>query len=536
MPETHLTETRFDSFNLDPKILQGLADAGFIQCTPIQAETLPIALAGHDVAGQAQTGTGKTAAFLLALLQRLLTSPNPPTEHGRAHPRALIVAPTRELAVQIHKDTVLLARHTGFRIGLVFGGTGYQQQRDDLAAGVDILIGTPGRLIDYHKQHVYSLKSIQAVVLDEADRMFDLGFIKDIRFILKRMPPPEERLGMLFSATLSFRVLELAYEHMNHPRLVKIETDTVTADRVRQVCYMTANEEKIRLLIGLVRTWEDPRVMVFVNTKRQADVVWGYLQGNGINTAVLSGDVPQKKRLKLLKHFTDGDMPVLVGTDVAARGLHIPDVTHVVNYDLPEDPEDYVHRIGRTARAGAAGDAVSFVCEHYAYCLPDVEKFIGAKVPVAPIEPGMLAEVDRRSRLRPDREDREYRTEGRGRGEGSRHGHRDGPERGHGRRGGHADHERPRRRPEPLDSAPEAGRPAQAPARTGPGPEQAALTSAPPASAAVGPGNLQAPKSEAAEPAKKKRRRRRRKSTGAESGGADQPQTGVAAAGEAPDL
>ncbi|MFZ0789760.1 MAG: DEAD/DEAH box helicase, partial [Chromatiaceae bacterium] len=438
MPETHLTETRFDSFDLDPRILQGLADAGFTHCTPIQAETLPIALDGRDVAGQAQTGTGKTAAFLLALLQRLLAAPAPHKEHGRSHPRALIVAPTRELAVQIHKDTLLLAKHTGFRIGLVYGGTGYQQQRDDLAAGVDILIGTPGRLIDYHKQHVFSLKSIQAVVLDEADRMFDLGFIKDIRFILRHMPPPEERLGMLFSATLSFRVLELAYEHMNRPQLVKIESDTVTVDRVRQVCYMTANEEKIPLLIGLVRSWPDPRVMVFVNTKRQADRVWGYLQGNGINTAVLSGDVPQKKRLKLLKHFTDGDMPVLVGTDVAARGLHIPDVTHVVNYDLPEDPEDYVHRIGRTARAGAAGDAVSFVCETFAFCLPDVEKFIGAKVPVAPVDQGLLADVDPRSRLRPDREDREYRTEGRGgRGEHGHRARRDGPERGHGPHGGH---------------------------------------------------------------------------------------------------
>ena len=428
MPETHLTETRFDSFPLDPRIHQGLADAGFSHCTPIQAETIPIGLGGRDLAGQAQTGTGKTAAFLVVVLQRLLGSQGPAREHGRSHPRALIVAPTRELAVQIHKDTLVLAKHTGFRIGLVFGGTGYQQQRDDLAAGVDILIGTPGRLIDYFKQHVFSLKSIEAVVLDEADRMFDLGFIKDIRFLLKRMPPPEERLGMLFSATLSYRVLELAYEHMNHPHLVKIESDKVTAERVRQVCYMTANEEKIPLLIGLVRGWEDPRVMVFVNTKREADRVWGYLQGNGINTAVLSGDVPQKKRLKLLKHFTDGDLPVLVGTDVAARGLHIPDVTHVVNYDLPEDAEDYVHRIGRTARAGAAGDAISFVCETYAFCLPDVERFIGAKIPVAPVDPSLLARVDPRSRLRPDREDREYRREGRGghgaRGEHGQSGHR----------------------------------------------------------------------------------------------------------------
>ncbi len=541
MAETHLTETRFDSFDLDPSILQGLADAGFTHCTPIQAETLPIALAGRDVAGQAQTGTGKTAAFLLVVFQRLLTRPAPEQTHKRSHPRALIVAPTRELAVQIHKDTVLLAKHTGFRIGLVFGGTGYQQQRDDLAAGVDILIGTPGRLIDYHKQHVFSLKSIDSVVLDEADRMFDLGFIKDIRFLLRRMPPPDERLGMLFSATLSYRVTELAYEHMNHPQLIKIESDTVTADRVRQVCYMTANVEKVPLLIGLVRGWEDPRVMVFVNTKREADRVWGYLQGNGINTAVLSGDVPQKKRLKLLKHFTDGDMPVLVGTDVAARGLHIPDVTHVVNYDLPEDPEDYVHRIGRTARAGAQGDAVSFVCETYAFCLPDIEAFIGAKVPVGHIESEMLAKIDPRSRLRPDREDREYRHEGR-----SRHGGHDDRGRGHGPRDSR-DGPRRERHPERrhAETRPDTGpaREAAAPGNevAGSGPEHPhpprdgrrleaelpALTTPVEAPHPVTSGDPGVPgtPSTADAPPKKRRRRRRRKPAGDAAG--PQPETAV---------
>ncbi|TCT22067.1 DEAD/DEAH box helicase [Thiobaca trueperi] len=414
MTDKHLTQIRFDSFALDPRILAGLADAGFSRCTPIQAETLPLALAGRDVAGQAQTGTGKTAAFLLVAMQRLLSQPPPPPSQI-CRPRVLILAPTRELAVQIHRDALVLASHTGLRTGLVYGGTGYQQQRDDLAAGIDILIGTPGRLIDYFKQKVFDLQAIEVVVLDEADRMFDLGFIKDIRFLLRRMPPPEARLGLLFSATLSYRVTELAYEHMNHPQLVKIETDKITADRVRQVCYMTSNDEKIPLLLGLVRGWTDARIMVFVNTKREADRVWGYLQGNGINTAVLSGDVPQKKRLKLLRDFTDGTLPVLVGTDVAARGLHIPGVTHVVNYDLPEDAEDYVHRIGRTARAGAAGDAIGFVCETHAFCLPDIETYIGAKIPVLPVDPALLAEVDPRSRLRPDREDREERRDRDGR-------------------------------------------------------------------------------------------------------------------------
>ncbi len=470
MTDKHLTQIRFDGFDLDPRILAGLADAGFTRCTPIQAETLPIALAGRDVAGQAQTGTGKTAAFLLVAMQRLLNTPPPPPGQI-CHPRALILAPTRELAVQIHRDTLLLATHTGLRTGLVYGGTGYQQQRDDLAAGVDILIGTPGRLIDYLKQKVFDLQAIEVVVLDEADRMFDLGFIKDIRFLLRRMPPPESRLGMLFSATLSYRVTELAYEHMNRPRLIKIETDKITADRVRQCCYMTSNEEKIPLLLGLVRGWEDARIMVFVNTKREADRVWGYLQGNGINTAVLSGDVPQKKRLKLLRDFTEGNLPVLVGTDVAARGLHIPDVTHVVNYDLPEDPEDYVHRIGRTARAGAAGDAIGFVCETYAFCLPDIETFIGAKIPVLPVDSSLLAEVDPRSRLRPDREDREERRDGRGtRGAKPARGERVKPE-GRGTRD-----ERPRKSTPRRSSAAEPAAPATPTEATSPAPVAAPVS------------------------------------------------------------
>ncbi len=403
MIATHLTQTRFDTFALDERILAGLNDAGFEYCTPIQAETLPLTLAGQDVAGQAQTGTGKTAAFLVALLQRLLSHPPAAPAEGRCRPRALVIAPTRELAVQIHKDTLLLAKHTGLRSTVVYGGTGYQQQRDEVARGIEILIGTPGRLIDYYKQQVFDLKGIEVVVLDEADRMFDLGFIKDIRYLLRQMPPPEQRLGMLFSATLSYRVTELAYEYMNQPRLVRIESEQVTADKVRQVCYLTANDEKIPLLIGLIRSWSEARSIVFVNTKREADRVWGYLQGNGIEATVLSGDVPQPKRLRLLRDFAEGRVSVLVATDVAARGLHVPNVTHVVNYDLPEDPEDYVHRIGRTARAGASGDAVSFVCETYAFCLPDIERYIGAKIPIAPLDPSLLVPIDPNSRRPPER-------------------------------------------------------------------------------------------------------------------------------------
>lgn len=398
MTKKHLTDTEFASFALDKRVLQGLQDANFTLCTPIQEATIPIVLAGNDVAGQAQTGTGKTIAFLVGTLQHLINHPASPDRHVN-QPRALILAPTRELAVQIHNDAEVLVKHTDLKLGLVFGGTGYEQQRKQLEDGVDILIGTPGRLIDYLKQGVFNLKQIQAVVLDEADRMFDLGFIKDIRFLLRRMPKPEQRLGMLFSATLSFKVTELAYEHMNNPEAVTIETDKVTADKVSQRCYMTANDEKIPLLIGLLRHMDPSRSIVFINTKREADKVWGFLEGNGFRAAILSGDVPQKKRLRLLQEFQSGDLPVLVATDVAARGLHIPNISHVFNYDLPEDAEDYVHRIGRTARAGASGDAISFACEKYSFSLPDIEAYINSKIPMEPITTELLAEVAPNSRV-----------------------------------------------------------------------------------------------------------------------------------------
>ncbi len=431
MTEKHLTDTRFESFNLDERLMQGLEDAGFSNCTPIQAETLPVALEGQDLAGQAQTGTGKTAAFLLATFQHLIS--NPPSEHRKPNqPRALMVAPTRELAVQIHKDAELLGKHLDMRLGLVYGGTGYDQQRQMLTDGVDILIGTPGRLIDYFKQHIYNLKETQVIVLDEADRMFDLGFIKDIRYLLRRCPTPDKRLGLLFSATLSYRVTELAYEHMNNPATIVVEADQVTADKVKQCYYMTSNDEKVPLLIGLMRKLEPPRSIIFVNTKRTADIVWGFLEGNGLKAAILSGDVPQKKRLSLLKQFQAGELPILVATDVAARGLHIPDVTHVFNYDLPEDAEDYVHRIGRTARAGASGDAISFACETYSFSLPDIEQYISSSLPMEPITDELLAEVDPKSRVRTERRKPMNRKGG------HRHSsHRKGGHRRDGKGGGH---------------------------------------------------------------------------------------------------
>ncbi|HAJ91085.1 MAG TPA: ATP-dependent RNA helicase RhlB [Gammaproteobacteria bacterium] len=392
MSETHLTDIPYSSFSLPDGLMQGIEDSGFSLCTPIQAETLPVALGGRDVSGQAQTGTGKTAAFLIAVYNHLLTHPADARRKVN-QPRALMLAPTRELAIQIHDDARVIGGHTGLKLGLAYGGTGYEQQRDTIAAGVDILIGTPGRIIDYFKQHVFDLKMAQAVVLDEADRMFDLGFIKDIRFLLRRCPPPEQRLGLLFSATLSHRVQELAYEHMNNPVHVDVEPEKVTADRVRQVLYHTANEEKIPLLVGLLRHGDPQRSIVFVNTKRNADRVWSYLEGNGFKCAVLSGDVPQTKRQRLLKEFQSGTLPVLIATDVAARGLHIPDVSHVFNYDLPQDAEDYVHRIGRTARVGKDGDAISFACENFVYSLPEIEAYIGHKIPVETVPDDCIVEL-----------------------------------------------------------------------------------------------------------------------------------------------
>jgi ATP-dependent RNA helicase RhlB len=387
---------RFADLPLSAELQRGIAELGFTQCTPIQSEALPLALDGQDVAGQAQTGTGKTAAYVIALFQRLLNQP--PLRTDQPGPRALVVAPTRELAVQIHADAQALGKYLPYVLGLVFGGTDYEKQRSQLEAGVDVLIGTPGRIIDYYKQRVFGLRGTQVLVLDEADRMFDLGFIKDIRYVLRRLPERELRLNMLFSATLSYRVLELAYEHMNDPELVRIEPDKMTVDRVTQSIYFPSNEEKIPLLLTLLRDMDARRTMVFVNTRREAERLSGQLNRHGILAAALSGDVPQRKRLKMLKDFQRGELPVLIGTDVASRGLHVPGVSHVFNYDLPQDPEDYVHRIGRTARAGAAGDAISFGCEAYAVSLPDIEAFIGHKIPVATFNHNSLVAVSPASR------------------------------------------------------------------------------------------------------------------------------------------
>src|SRR5213594_1842422 len=350
----------FGSLDLPEPVMQGIREAGFVTATPIQEAALPLALRGKDVAGQSQTGTGKTAAFLIAAFTRLLREGELRPGHG-SEPRVLIIAPTRELVVQIEADARLLGRATPFRILAVYGGIDYAKQREALAAGCDLLVGTPGRLIDYLKQHIWSPRRVEVLVIDEADRMFDMGFIADLRFILRRLPPPERRQSFLFSATLSFRVLELTWEFMNNPSQITIMPQQKTAERVEQTLFHVGRDEKFTLLLGLMRREGGDRILIFSNTREESRRLEDRLIRNGWETRALTGDVDQKRRLKILNDFKEGRLPVLVATDVASRGLHIEAVTHVVNWDLPQDAEDYVHRIGRTARAGAGGKAIGLV-------------------------------------------------------------------------------------------------------------------------------------------------------------------------------
>ncbi|MGH9364582.1 MAG: DEAD/DEAH box helicase [Thermoanaerobaculia bacterium] len=376
--EKHLSGTLLTSYDLPDEVRWGLAEAGFVFATPIQERSLPIALAGQDVAGQAQTGTGKTAAFLIAIFTRFLRHPR----HGPARgPRALVIAPTRELVVQIRADAETLGRHTGLSTLAVFGGIDYRLQRDAVKTVPDLLVGTPGRLIDYERQGATTFRDVEILVIDEADRMFDMGFIRDLRKILRRCPPYNRRQTLLFSATLSARVMELAYEHTNNARKVEIEPERVGAHGITERLYHVAGKEKFRLLLGLLEREGGRRVLIFVNRRTTANDLVRGLSANGYPTRALAGDVPQDRRLKILTDFKEGRLAVLVATDVASRGLHIEGVSHVINYDLPQDAEDYVHRIGRTGRAGAEGTALSFACDDYVFSLDSIEKLIRRKIP-----------------------------------------------------------------------------------------------------------------------------------------------------------
>lgn len=388
---------KFTELDIPEPVLQGIAAAGFVTCTPVQEATLPRALRGNDVAAQAQTGTGKTAAFLVTLLSRIVPS-RPGAEEKVAQrgkppsPQALIIAPTRELVVQIKAEAEVLGQFTGLSMLAVFGGIDYEKQRQQLREGPDILIGTPGRLIDYLKQKVYTLKTTRFIVVDEADRMFDMGFIKDLRYLLRKLPPFDQRQSLLFSATLSHRVMELCYEHMNLTDRVSLSPEKVTVDAVVQELYHVGKAEKFGLLLGLLRRERPKCTLIFVNTKAVAARLVSLLTANGFPASDITGDRPQKARLSILRRFKEGTIPILVATDVASRGLHIEGVTHVLNYDLPQDAEDYVHRIGRTARAGASGKAISLACEEFVYSLADIEDYIHQKIPVVPFTEDLLVQ------------------------------------------------------------------------------------------------------------------------------------------------
>ncbi len=384
----------FSDLDLPFEVKQGIEFAGFTTGTPVQEAVIPRAVRGEDVAAQAQTGTGKTAAFLISLFSRMIR--NPQVDSGSS-PQALIIAPTRELADQIYHEALRLGKFTGFHLLAVYGGIDYQKQMDELRRGVDVLIGTPGRLIDYYKQNIYSLKKTRFLIIDEADRMFDMGFIDDLRYLLRKMQPYSKRQSMLFSATLSYRVMELAYEFMNLPEKISITPEKVTVEQVEQVLYHVGKHEKIPLLLGLLKKESPTRCLIFVNTRRAADMVVERLNRNGWKAEAITGDIMQKKRLRILADFKEGKIPVMVATDVASRGIHVEAVTHVINYDLPQDVEDYVHRIGRTGRAGATGKAISLADEEYVFSLEEIEKYIGQKIPVEWAEDGMYIREIRRT-------------------------------------------------------------------------------------------------------------------------------------------
>jgi ATP-dependent RNA helicase RhlB len=402
-PET----VSFDSFDIEQPLRDAIAKLGFEFCTPIQAQSLVHTLAGHDVTGKAQTGTGKTAAFLITIINDLLTNP---IEEDRflAEPRALIIAPTRELAIQIAADSVQLTEFTDLHTVTLVGGEDYQKQTRALdAKPVDIVVATPGRLLDFVSNDKLYLGLVELLVLDEADRMLDMGFIPQVRQVVARTPKRECRQTLLFSATFTPEIVELGSRWAMDPIMVEVEPEQVAAEAVNQIVYLVTTADKYNLLYNLIIEPESKKVLVFSNRRDQVRRLADNLYRNGINCGALSGEIPQNKRIRTLDAFKTGKLRVLVATDVAGRGLHIRDVTHVVNYTLPEEAYDYVHRIGRTGRAGAVGTSISFACEEDSFLLPAIEEKLGHKLDcIHPEEdlleraPGFVREVQ--SRPRPD--------------------------------------------------------------------------------------------------------------------------------------
>lgn len=374
-------KTRFHDLKLQDALLHGIADLKYQFCSEIQAASLPYTLQGHDFIGKAQTGTGKTAAFLITIINDLLLRPIEGSDRYSSEPRALILAPTRELALQIEKDARLLTKHTNLHVYSVLGGIDYQKQREYVRNNVvDILVATPGRLIDFLNSGDLYLDQVDFLVIDEADRMLDMGFIPDVKRILSRCPKVENRQTLLFSATFNQDVLNLCNRWTKNPIHIEIEAEQMTTEQVDQKVFMVSASEKLQIICRYLDVNKVQRAIIFGNRRDETRRLEAALKKKGIKAALLSGEVPQHKRIKTLDQFKRGDIEILVATDVAGRGIHVDGVSHVFNYNLPDDPEDYVHRIGRTGRAGETGVSISFACEDDAFLLPELERYIGMKL------------------------------------------------------------------------------------------------------------------------------------------------------------
>ena len=373
-------ETRFHDLGLRDELMHGIADLGFHYCSPIQGSILPHTLQGHDAIGKAQTGTGKTAAFLITIFNDQLCNP-PQAERFVGEPRALVIAPTRELVMQIAADAEELAKHTGLQVATLIGGMDYQKQLNRLASTVvDLVVATPGRLLDFMGRRDLYLDHVEILVLDEADRMLDMGFIPQVKRIVRATPAKENRQTLLFSATFTQDIINLSQQWTFEPITIEIEPDSIATSSVDQKIYLVSSQQRYKLLTNLLRSEGCDSVIVFANRRDQVRRLHERLRKSGVAAGILSGEIPQAKRTRTLEQFKQGEIKVLVATDVAGRGIHVDGVTHVVNYNLPEDPEDYVHRIGRTGRAGATGISISFASEDDAFLLPDLEVLLGTKL------------------------------------------------------------------------------------------------------------------------------------------------------------
>ena len=451
----------FTELDLHPDLKKGVDEAGYLSCMPVQAQVFPHAFAGEDIYAQSQTGTGKTAAFLVSIFQRIMTDPS------MGNRKVLILAPTRELAVQILDEARKLGKHLPVSSGAFFGGVGYGPQVDMLKADVQMIIGTPGRIIDLIQQGKMLLRDVGFLVIDEADRMFDMGFIDDLKKLLRYLPPPEKRQTYLFSATLGERVRHLAWDYMREPKEIVIEPENVTVDLVSQEVHHVASSDKFRLLLGILRREQPQSAIIFCNQKYMVEEVARRLNINGISCDFIMGDLPQVRRLEIIRRLKAGSLSILVATDVAARGLDIDALDMVVNYDVPLDTESYVHRIGRTARAGKSGKAVTLACEKFVYSLPAIEDFIHIKIPVAPFDESLLAEDKSYGRHFGHGRDRGRDGSGRKGGRDVRRGDSRRDSRRDGRPAARHGHDRPAPAPRLRSSADkDAGTPPVSPART----------------------------------------------------------------------